>query len=566
MGACFLKLIVLFLATTNFKYNLTPTAMMRTKIIVVTGGVLSGVGKGTVTASIGRLIKNQGYKITAIKIDPYINIDAGTMRPTEHGEVYVTEDGGETDQDLGTYERFLDADLLKEHNITTGQVYETVIHKERNLEYNGKCVEVIPHIPMEIKERIRRSCDKQKADFCLVEVGGTIGDYQNVLFLEALREMKIEGDEVIFVHVGYLPIPHNLGEMKTKPMQRSVRDLNSIGIQPDFLVARSNKPLDDVRKEKLSLFCNVKPEDVISAPDVEYIYEVPLLFDKQTFCRKLLSKFGLKYKEGTMGEWEKLINKIKNSKTEVRIGIIGKYFDIGDFTLEDSYISVIEAIKHACWNNNAKPAITWVDSKQFEKDAKSLSKLDEFDGIIVPGGFGSSGIEGKIKSINYAREKKIPFLGLCYGMQLAVIEFARNICGMKAANSTEIDKKTPYPVIDILPEQKKIVEESKYGGTMRLGAYKAVLKKGTKIFGLYGKDTVSERHRHRYEVNPDYIEKLEAKGLVFSGRSPNGVLMEFLELPGHPYFVGTQAHPELKSRPGKPSPLFDGLIKACMKK
>lgn len=537
---------------------------MHTKFIVVTGGVLSGVGKGTVTASIGRLIKNQGYSVTAVKIDPYINIDAGTMRPTEHGEVFVTEDGGETDQDLGTYERFLDVDLLKEQNITTGQVYETVIHKERNLEYNGKCVEVIPHIPMEVKKRIKTVCEKQKAEFCLVEVGGTIGDYQNVLFLEALREMRLEGEGVIFVHVGYLPIPISLGEMKTKPMQRSVRDLNSIGIQPDFLVTRSSKPLDDVRKEKLSLFCNVKPDDVISCPDVKYIYEVPPLFDRQTFCSKILAKFGMKYRQGTMKEWDSMIKRIGDLTKEVKIGIIGKYFDIGNFTLEDSYISVIEAIKHACWSNDVRPKIEWVDSKQFEKDPKTLSKLREFDGIIIPGGFGSSGVEGKIDAIGYARKNNIPFLGLCYGMQLAVIEFARNVCGLEGANSTEINKNTKHPVIDILPEQKKIIEEGRYGATMRLGAYKAKLMKDTKVYSLYKKDEVSERHRHRYEVNPDYIEKLEKKGLVFPGRSPNGVLMEFIELPEHPYFVATQAHPEFKSRPGKPAPLFDGLIKACL--
>ncbi|MFC1754107.1 CTP synthase [Thermoproteota archaeon] len=539
---------------------------MHTKFIVVTGGVLSGVGKGTVTASIGRLLKNQGYKVTGIKIDPYINIDAGTMRPTEHGEVFVTEDGGETDQDLGTYERFLNETLLKDQNITTGQVYETVIKRERNLEYDGKCVEVIPHIPMEIKNRIRNTSKEQKADFCLVEVGGTIGDYQNLLFVEALREMRLEGDGVLFIHVGYLPIPSNLGEMKTKPFQRSVRDLNSIGVQPDFLVARSRKPLDEVRKEKLSLFCNVKPEEVVSAPDVKYIYEVPLVFEKQTICKKILEKFGMEYKQGTMKDWEAMIERIKNLNKEVKIGIIGKYFDIGDFTLEDSYISVIESIKHACWNNNVNPSIEWVDSKQFEKDEKTLSVLEGFDGIIVPGGFGSSGVEGKIKAIKYAREKDIPFLGLCYGLQLAVIEFARNMCGMDNANSTEIDKSTKYPVIDILPEQKKIIEESKYGGTMRLGAYKAVLKKDTKVHALYGTAEASERHRHRYEVNPEYINELEKKGIIFSGKSHDGILMEFLELQDNRYHVATQAHPEFKSRPNKPAPLFDGLIKACLKK
>ncbi|MCX8147164.1 MAG: CTP synthase [Candidatus Woesearchaeota archaeon] len=337
-------------------------------------------------------------------------------------------------------------------------------------------------------------------------------------------------------------------------------------MQPDFIIARSSKPIDDVRREKLSLFCNVMPESVISAPDVEYTYEVPLVFEKQTLCKKILEKFDLKYREGTMREWEGFINKIKSLKREVKIGIIGKYFDIGEFTLEDSYISVIEAIKHACWNNDAKPVIQWIDSKQFEKDEGSLKKLQEFDGIIIPGGFGSSGVEGKIKAIKYARENNIPFLGLCYGMQLAVIEFARNVCGMKDANSTEIDKNTKHPVIDILPEQKKIIAESRYGATMRLGAYKAELKKGSVVYNLYGKDEISERHRHRYEVNPDYIGAIEKKGLVFSGKSPDRKLMEFMELPGHSYFIATQAHPEFKSRPMRPAPLFDGLVKAAIKK
>ena len=536
---------------------------MRTHYIVVTGGVLSGIGKGTVAASIGKLLKSQGYAVTAVKIDPYINIDAGTMRPTEHGEVFVTDDGGEADQDIGTYERFLETTLTRRENMTTGQVYETVIRRERNLEYQGKCVEVIPHIPHEVQSRIRESAARAKADFCLIEVGGTVGDYQNVLFLEAMREMKLKGEDVIFVHVSYLPVPGHLGEMKTKPTQRSVRDLNSIGIQPDFIVTRSQKELDAVRREKLSLFCNVSPERVISAPDVKYIYEVPLLFDRQTFCRKILELVGLKYKPGMLAPWEGFVDRIKNVQDTLTIGIVGKYFDIGDFTLEDSYVSVIEAVKHACWNNNANPSIIWIDSKQFETDPSTLTNLEGFDGIIVPGGFGRGGVEGKIAAIQHARENDIPLLGLCLGMQLMVIEYARNVCGIKGATSGEFDAKAEHKVIDIMPEQKEIIAKGEYGATMRLGAYVARLRKGSKVHALYGSDHASERHRHRYEVNPEYITQLEKHGLVFSGTSPDGVLMEFLELKDHSYFVATQAHPEFKSWPSRPSPLFDGFIRAA---
>lgn len=540
--------------------------MKNTKFIVITGGVLSGLGKGVVTASIGAILKSQGFKVTSIKIDPYINVDAGTMRPTEHGEVFVTDDGGETDQDLGNYERFLDEKILKNHSITTGQVYLKVIQNERNLEYRGKCVEVIPHIPHEIRRRIFEVAKDTKSDFVTIEVGGTAGDYQNVLFLEALREMKREFNNMIFVHVAYLPVPGNIGEMKTKPAQHSVRFLNESGIQPDIIIARASAMIDEVRREKLSIFCNVKKDAVIGAPDVKNIYEIPLLFESQGLGKKITEKFCLPYKSGKLKTWGSFIEKAKKAKDEIKVGVIGKYFDIGDFTLEDSYISVIESVKHACWNNGAKPKIVWLDSKSYEKNSARLIELDSLDAVIVPGGFGSSGVEGKMLAIRYARERKIPYLGICYGMQLAIVEFARNICGLKGANTTENDKKTTYPVIDILPEQIEKLRKHNYGATMRLGAYPAKLKKGTKIYELYGKDIVYERHRHRYEVNPEYIAKLESKGMVFSGESPDRKLMEFMELPGHPYFVGTQAHPEFTSRPMKPNPLFDGLIKAAMKK
>jgi len=534
--------------------------------IIVTGGVISGLGKGITTASIGKILQIHGYKVTAIKIDPYINCDAGTLRPTEHGEVWVTEDGGEIDQDLGHYERFLDIDILKYHNITTGQVYGAVIEKERKGKYLGKTVQPIPHVTDEIKRRIRMPAKETKYDFVIVEIGGTVGDYENVLFLEAVRQMKYEGDHVLYVHVTYVPVLETLGEAKTKPTQHSVKLLREIGIQADFIIARSEKPLDNVRKEKIALFCNVHEEDVISDSNVENVYGITLLFEEQELCKKILRKLHLRKGENDLKTWKNFITKIKKLDKKIKIGIVGKYFDIGAYKLSDSYISVIEAVKHAAWNNNVSPEIEWIDSKLFEKQPEKISNLDMVDGIIVPGGFGLSGIEGKIATIKYARENNIPYLGLCLGMQLAVVEYARNVCGLKNADSTEVDKNTPYAVIDFIPEQVKILQESRYGASMRLGSYPAVLTKGTLIQKLYGENKVHERHRHRYEVNPEYIETLEKQGLIFSGRSPDGVLMEFMELPNHPFFVATQAHPEFKSRPMKPSPMFDGLIKAAKKK
>jgi CTP synthase len=535
--------------------------------IIVTGGVISGLGKGITTASIGKILENHGYKVTAMKIDPYINFDAGTLRPTEHGEVWVTEDGGEIDQDLGHYERFLDINIPKCNNITTGQVYSAVIEKERNGKYLGKTVQPIPHVTDEIKRRIRTPTEETKFDFVLVEIGGTVGDYENVLFLEAVRQMKLEGEKVIYVHVTYVPVIKSLGEAKTKPTQHSVKLLREIGIQPDFIITRSEKPLDDVRKEKIALFCNVSGEDVISDSNIDNVYGVPLLFEEQELCKKILKKLGLRKEELDLNAWKNYIAKIRKLDNKVKIGIIGKYFDIGAFKLSDSYISVIEAVKHAAWNNNLQPEIEWIDSKIFEKQPRKIVNLKKVDGIIVPGGFGLSGVEGKISTIKYARENNIPYLGLCLGMQLAVVEYARNVCGMKGANTTEVEKNPAYPVIDFIPDQVKIVTESRYGATMRLGAYPAILTKGSLVQKLYNnQNKVYERHRHRYEVNPKYVETLEQNGLVFSGRSPDGILMEFLELPGHPYFTATQAHPEFKSRPMKPAPLFDGLLKAAKKK
>jgi CTP synthase len=540
----------------------------QTKWIVITGGVISTLGKGIVTSSIGTLLKMRGYKVTVAKIDPYINIDAGTMRPTEHGEVFVTFDGGETDQDLGNYERFLDIKLPKYHNITTGQVYREVITKERNLEYGGKCVEVIPHIPQEVQRRLKLCAESTEADFVLVEIGGTVGDYQNVLFLEALRTMRLKGVPMIFVHVVYLPTPKTAGEMKSKPAQHSSRELNSVGIQADFIVCRASEAVDQVRKEKLSLFCNVKADDVISCQDLSSIYDVPLLFVAQKFDEKILEKFSLKAKvfNGEMKKWREFISRKNSAKDSLKIGIVGKYFNSGNFVLEDSYLSVIEALKHACIKYSVLPNIVWISAQDFE-NGRNTNELESYDAIIVPGGFGSSGIEGKINTIQYVRENKIPFLGLCYGLQLAVIEHARNILGMKNANTTEIDKNTPVPVIDILPEQKKNLEMCDYGATMRLGEYPALLKKGSLVYNLYGKqEKVLERHRHRYEVNPDYISQLQSSGMIFSGMSPNGKLVEYLERDDHPFFVATQSHPEFTSRVLRPNPLFEGLIRAALER
>ncbi len=534
--------------------------------IIVTGGVISGLGKGITTASIGKILQLHGYKVTAMKIDPYINCDAGTLRPTEHGEVWVTEDGGEIDQDLGHYERFLDINIAKHHNITTGQVYGAVIDKERKGKYLGKTVQPIPHVTDEIKQRIRKPSTEAKYDFVLVEIGGTVGDYENVLFLEAVRQMKQEGDHVLYVHVTYVPVLETLGEAKTKPTQHSVKLLREIGIQPDFIITRSEEPLDDPRREKIALFCNVNRDDVISDSNIDNVYAVPLMFEEQFLCKKILKKLHLRKDHNDLATWKNFISDIRTLQRELTIGIVGKYFDIGSFKLSDSYISVIEAVKHAAWYNGVTPIIEWIDSKVYERDPEAISNLASLDAIIVPGGFGLSGIEGKITTIRYVRENHIPYLGLCLGMQLAVVEYARSVCGFTDANTKEVDKGTQHQVIDVIPEQATILRESRYGATMRLGSYPALLKSGSIVQQLYGKNKVHERHRHRYEVHPEYVETLEEHGLVFSGRSPDGVLMEFCELPNHDYFVATQAHPEFKSRPMKPSPLFHGLIQAALKK
>lgn len=538
---------------------------MRTRYIFIMGGVISGLGKGIVTSSIGKLLQFRSFRVNASKIDPYINYDAGTLRPTEHGEVWVTDDSGEIDQDLGHYERFFDINIPKYHNITTGQVFYEVIKKEREGKYLGQTVQPIPHITDEIKRRIRDIATRSKSDFLLVEIGGTVGDYENIMFLEAARQMKMEKEDVLYVHVAYLPIPKSLGEMKTKAVQHSVRELRNFGIQPDFIIGRSEKPLDDIRKMKIALFCNVNEEDVISDPNVENIYELPMLFEQEKLGDKILAKFGLALKKAHYKEWSLFIKKVKSLTEKVKIGIVGKYFDIGEFKLPDSYVSVIEAIKHAAWKNDKVASVEWIDSKLFEEDEDKLSLLNQVNGIIVPGGFGESGTEGKITAIRYARENNIPYLGLCFGLQLAVIEFARNVCGYKDAHSTEINPDSSHPVIDILPEQKQILEESKFGASMRLGGQTIKIKPNTLAYRLYGKEEVIERFRHRYEINPSYVEALEKKGFVFSGATPDNSIKQIGELPNHVFFIGSQFHPEFTSRPLRPNPLFNGFIRACKK-
>jgi len=541
-----------------------------TKFIFVAGGVISGVGKGVACASIGKILQSKGFYVSAAKIDPYVNVDAGTLNPLEHGEVFVTNDGTECDQDVGNYERFLGQNFSSVNYLTTGRVYQTVINRERNLEYNGKTVDVVLHIPEEVISRLTRAAKIDKADFLLVEVGGTVGDYQNVLFLEAGRMMKRRmSEQVMFVLVTYLPIPENIGEMKTKPTQHAVRALNAAGIQPDIIIARSRVSVDMPRKQKISDFCNVDVEDVISAPNVKSIYEIPLNFENDHLGNRILEKFGLKPKEKDLRDWQELVTKIQASKEPVNIGIVGKYFEIGDFTLMDSYISVIESIKHASWANNRDPQITWLSAEKYDPSThagqEALKELATYDGVIVPGGFGIRGTEGKINAIRFCRENKIPYFGLCLGLQLAVIEFARNVCGLKDATSREFVKDAKTPVIDVMPDQKVLLEEKRYGATMRLGSYPCKVKKGTIAYQAYGKEDIAERHRHRYEVNNEYRELLESKGMVMSGVNLKRDLVEIGELKKHPFFLGTQFHPEFQSRPLQPHPLFLQFIKTCIK-
>ena len=579
---------------------------------------MSGVGKGIATSSIGTLLSAKGFKINLVKVDPYLNVDAGTMNPTEHGEVFVLNSGLETDQDMGNYERFLNRDLTADDYVTSGMVYKYVIEKERALGYGGKCVEAVPHIRDEIVRRFEHAARVNKSDISIIEIGGTVGDYQNIMFIEAARALKIRHPEdVAFIMVSYLPTPGTLGEMKTRPTQNAVHQLASYGVTTDIVIARAEVPLDDRRKEKIATACNILPKRVISAPDIKSIYDVPVNFEHDKLADILLEVLHVDPHVAkayaaepilSMAEWKKMARGIKNHEGKtLTIAIVGKYFNTGDFVLTDSYLSVLEAVKFSGYAVGMKPVIRTINSREFENgvtpakagvQGKTTNKnrmdsrlrgndnsktfpyeqLDGVDGIIVPGGFGESGIEGKLNVIRYAREKGIPYFGLCYGMQLMTIEYARNVVGLAGAHTAEIDPQAPHLVIDIMPDQKKKIAEGKYGGSMRLGTYMAKLGKGTIAQEAYsyfaGKllpkptTTIKERHRHRYEVNPKYIERLERAGLVFSGRSPDGTLMEIAELPRsvHPFFLGTQFHPELLARPLMPHPLFTEFMKAAKKR
>lgn len=538
-----------------------------TKYIFVSGGVISGIGKGITTSSIAAILQSRGFKVSPVKIDMYLNVDAGTIRPQEHGEVFVTDDGIETDQDLGHYERFLSTTLSKDNYITTGQVYQEVIKKERAFEYDGEDVEAIPHVTDEIIRRIKLAGKSSNADIVLVELGGTVGEYQNALFFEATRIMQLKNPGTVsHIHVAYLPIPKSLGEMKSKPAQQSVKKLNEMGIQPDILVGRSERPIDERRKERLALFCNVQPEDVISNPDVDTIYKVPLILSDQNIAERVLKRLGLSSSKKDLKDWRQFVDSIEAAKDKLSIAIVGKYFGSGDYQLEDVYVSVIEAIKHGSWKNNVSVKLFWIDSEDFEKGKSVESVLGKMDGIVVPGGFGDRGIEGVIKVIKYAREAKKPFLGLCYGLQLATVEFARNVVGIKDAHTEEIDNNTKNPVIHIMPEQEKLLVGKEYGATMRLGTFPCKIKIGTTARASYGKELIQERHRHRYEFNNDYRDQLQDHGLIISGTSVNGKLVEMIELPNHPFFVGTQFHPEFKSHPLDPHPLYSSFIKAAKRK
>jgi len=558
------------------------------KYIFVSGGVVSGLGKGITSSSIGTILKSKGIKVSSVKIDMYLNIDAGTIRPQEHGEVFVTEDGLETDQDLGNYERFLGISLHRENYMTTGQVYKSVIDRERAFGYEGEDVEAIPHVTDEIINRITNAGKRDKADVVLIELGGTVGEFQNGIFFEASRILRLrQPKDVLQVHVTYVPFIKSIGELKSKPAQQSVQLLNSLGIQPDFVVVRSEQPIDQKRKVKIALYSNLNQEDVIANPDLKSIYEVPLLLDEQKFGEKIIRKLRLKktIPETGMSRWKDFEKARKSAKKKIKIAMVGKYFTTGDYKLTDSYVSVIEAIKQASWTQGYDPELEWIDSTEYENGKISLN---EYSGIVVPQGWGSRGVEGKLKAVKYARENNIPYLGLCFGMQMACIEFARDVLKLKFANTTEADPNTKYPVVHVMPEQAEYIANKQFGGTIRLGSWPCQIKSGTlleKLYKKYGSDDeapwnqdnglnvaingveniIYERHRHRYEFNNDFREQFEKAGLTISGTSPDGKLVEAIELPNHPFFVGTQFHPEYISRPLSPHPIFMAFVKAAAK-
>jgi CTP synthase len=525
------------------------------KYIFVTGGVASGLGKGITTASLGRLFRSRSLRVALQKLDPYVNVDPGTMNPFEHGEVFVLDDGAETDLDLGHYERFTDENLHRGSNLTTGAVYSAVISKERRGDYLGKTVQVIPHVTDEIKERIRNHAAAENADLVIVEVGGTVGDIESLPFLEAIRQLRNEvgRDRCAFVHVSLMPFIGPSGELKTKPTQHSVKELRSLGLQPDAIVCRSDRVIGRHLKEKISLLCDVPISGVVSAPDTDSIYRVPLVLHREGLDRELANHLRIET-EPELSEWRSLVERIDAASDPVRVAIVGKYVN-----LRDAYLSVIEALKHGGFHHGADVEIAWVSSDDLE-DGDAAEVLAGVHGIVVPGGFGWRGIEGKLGAVRFARERGVPYLGLCLGLQCAVIEFARDVCGLEGANSSEFDPATPHPVIDLLPEQKNVTD---LGGSMRLGAQPCHLVPGTRAEEIYGEAVVYERHRHRYEVNPAYHEALSGKGLVFSGMSPDGRLVEIIELEGHPFFLAGQFHPELRSRPTRPHPLFRDFVGAA---
>ena len=528
-----------------------------TKYIFVTGGVVSSLGKGIVAASVGRVLKNRGLKVTLQKFDPYLNVDPGTMSPYQHGEVFVTEDGAETDLDLGHYERFIDVNLGQYSNVTAGRVYSSIIEKERRGDYLGGTVQVIPHVTNEIKSRVLLAGESSDADVVITEIGGTTGDIESLPFLEAIRQIRSDlgRENVCYIHCTLLPYIKAAGEMKTKPTQQSVKELRGLGIQPDIIVVRNELALTDELRAKISLFCDIPKQNVIESRDVSNLYQLPLNLKAQKIDDIILKHFNLTAKEANMEEWISLVERVDNLKDEVRIALVGKYVE-----LHDAYISVVESLKHAGYKHNSKVKIDWIQSEDITEE-NVHEYLKEADGILVPGGFGDRGVEGKITAIKYARENKIPFFGICLGMQLAAVEFARNVCGLTGAHSSELDPNTPYPIINLLPDQENVVE---MGGTLRLGSYPCTLTEGSQAHKEYGEINITERHRHRYEFNNFYRERLTNKGLVLSGVSPDGRLVEIVELPEHPWFVAGQFHPEFKSRPEKAHPLFAGFIKASL--
>lgn len=538
---------------------------------------MSSVGKGVASASIAKIMQARGFKVTAMKIDPYVNVDAGNMNPTEHGEVFVLDDGTECDQDMGSYERYLHVQLQRDDYMTTGSVYLSVINRERNLEFGGRCVHVVPDIPLEVLGRIIRAVVRNNSDIVVIEIGGTVGDYQNVLFLEAVRILKFkQPHDVLLALVSYVPSLGGAGgnELKTKPTQHAVQNLNSVGVHPDVILARSKVPLDDKRKEKLEFMCSLEQGSVVSAPDVQSIYDVPLQYERDGLGETILRKLQLKPRKPNFSDWHKFLRMGSSVKQKIKIAMVGKYFGTGAFVLHDSYISVIEAVKHAGVYSRVSVSLEWVSSADIERLGAARA-LRGYAGIVVPGGFGSRGTEGMIEAIKYARTQGVPYLGLCYGMQMAAIEFARNVTGLKGANTTEIDKKTSHPIIAIMPDQEKKLLKREYGASMRLGGWDCVLVRGSVAEKAYskagwvkatGKALIRERHRHRYEFNNAYREQLEKAGLRISGTSPDGKLVEVIELPKHPFFVGTQYHPEFLSSPLKPHPLFSAFIKAAIRK